>query len=49
MIMTNSGKYIHYRPGLTGRHFAFGSLKLCVDAACTGGVYWGSAVVVAGG
>lgn len=33
-IMT--GKYIHYGPGLTGRQFAFGSLKICVDAACTG-------------
>ncbi|OJJ61726.1 hypothetical protein ASPSYDRAFT_64967 [Aspergillus sydowii CBS 593.65] len=35
-IMTNSGKYIHYGPGLTGRQFAFGSLAMCVDAACTG-------------
>lgn len=35
-IMTNSGKYIHYEPGLTGRQFAFGSLEMCVDAACTG-------------
>lgn len=35
-IMTNSGKYIHCGPGLTGRQFAFGSLKICVDAACTG-------------
>lgn len=34
--MTNSGKYVHYGPGLTGRQFAFGSLKMCVDAACTG-------------
>ncbi|KAF4472835.1 DUF521 domain [Fusarium albosuccineum] len=35
-IMTNSGKYIHYGPGLTGRQFAFGNLEMCVDAACTG-------------
>ncbi|KAH8425160.1 uncharacterized protein LDX57_002909 [Aspergillus melleus] len=35
-IMTNSGKYIHYGPGLTGRKFAFGSLEMCIDAACTG-------------
>ncbi len=35
-IMTNSGKYAHYGPGLTGRRFHFGSLAACVDAACTG-------------
>ncbi|RJE18756.1 hypothetical protein PHISCL_08907 [Aspergillus sclerotialis] len=35
-IMTSSGKYIHYGPGLTGRRFAFGNLEMCVDAACTG-------------
>ncbi|PVE25022.1 hypothetical protein DC522_07335 [Microvirga sp. KLBC 81] len=35
-IMTNSGKYAHYGPGLTGRRFHFGSLSACVDAACTG-------------
>jgi predicted aconitase/predicted aconitase with swiveling domain len=35
-IMTNSGKYIHYGPGLTGRQFAFGNLAMCVDAACSG-------------
>ncbi|CAG8945900.1 unnamed protein product [Penicillium salamii] len=35
-IMTNSGKYIHYGPGLTGRQFSFGNLQMCVDAACTG-------------
>ncbi|KAJ3523866.1 hypothetical protein NM208_g12288 [Fusarium decemcellulare] len=32
-IMTNSGKYIHYGPGLTGRQFAFGNLEMCLDAA----------------
>ncbi len=35
-IMTNSGKYAHYGPGLTGRAFHFGSLAACVEAACTG-------------
>lgn len=37
-IMTNSGKYAHYGPGLTGRRFHFGSLAACVEAACTGAV-----------
>ncbi|WP_262273669.1 cis-3-hydroxy-L-proline dehydratase [Microvirga yunnanensis] len=36
VIMTNSGKYAHYGPGLTGRRFHFGSLTACVEAACTG-------------
>ncbi|UNI18114.1 hypothetical protein JDV02_004404 [Purpureocillium takamizusanense] len=36
-IMTNSGKYAHYGPGLTGRAFYFGSLAACVDVACRGG------------
>jgi cis-L-3-hydroxyproline dehydratase len=35
-IMTNSGKYAHYGPGLTGRRFHFGSIEECVSAACTG-------------
>ncbi len=35
-MMTNSGKYAHYGPGLTGRSFHFGSLAACVDAACAG-------------
>lgn len=35
-IMTNSGKYAHYGPGLSGRTLHFGSLSDCVDAACTG-------------
>jgi predicted aconitase/predicted aconitase with swiveling domain len=35
-IMTNSGKYAHYGPGLTGREFRFGSLGECVESACTG-------------
>lgn len=36
VIMTNSGKYVHYGPGLTGREFCFGSLEMCVEAACSG-------------
>ncbi|KAF4999235.1 hypothetical protein FGRMN_2599 [Fusarium graminum] len=36
VIMTNSGKYAHYGPGLTGRGMFFGSLAECVDAACSG-------------
>jgi len=36
VIMTNSGKYAHYGPGLTGRQMHFGSLAACVEAACTG-------------
>jgi hypothetical protein len=35
-VMTNSGKYAHYAPGLTGRSARFGSLVDCVDAACDG-------------
>lgn len=41
-IMTNSAKYAHYGPGLTGRQFCFGSLAECVDAASTG--QWGAQV-----
>ncbi|KAH7189513.1 uncharacterized protein B0J16DRAFT_116649 [Fusarium flagelliforme] len=40
-IMTNSGKYAHYGPGLTGRGMYFGSLGACVDAACEGMYYSG--------
>lgn len=36
VIMTNSGKYAHYGPGLTGRRFYLGSLAACVEAACRG-------------
>jgi predicted aconitase len=35
-IMTNSGKFAHYGPGVTGRKFYFGSLAECVNAACNG-------------
>ncbi|WP_030132197.1 aconitase X [Pseudomonas sp. QTF5] len=33
-LMTNSGKYAHYAPGLVGRKVHFASIKECVDAAC---------------
>ncbi|WP_296251644.1 aconitase family protein [Pseudomonas sp. UBA4194] len=36
VLMTNSGKYAHYAPGLVGRSVHFGSLADCVAAACTG-------------
>lgn len=35
-LMTNSGKYAHYAPGLSGRNVRFGSLADCVQAARTG-------------
>ncbi|RFU81369.1 duf521 domain protein [Trichoderma arundinaceum] len=35
-IMTNSAKYAHYGPGLTGKRFYFGSLESCITAACNG-------------
>jgi predicted aconitase len=34
-LMTNSGKYAHYAPGLVGRKVHFASLGECVDSACT--------------
>ncbi|CAI7642972.1 unnamed protein product [Penicillium bialowiezense] len=37
-IMTNSAKYAHYGPGLTGRQMRFGGLVQCVEAACSGSV-----------
>ncbi len=36
VLMTNSGKYAHYAPGLSGRAVRFGSLADCVSAAVTG-------------
>ncbi len=36
VIMTNSGKYAHYGPGLTGRRMRFGTLADCAEAAATG-------------
>jgi predicted aconitase len=35
-ILTNSGKYSHYGPGLTNRVFRFGSLEDCIRTATTG-------------
>ncbi len=35
-VMTNSGKYAHYGPGLSGRTVRFGALADCVTAATTG-------------
>ena len=37
-VMTNSGKYAHYGPGLSGRTVRFGSLADCVTAAIEGRV-----------
>jgi len=34
-LMTNSGKYAHYAPGLVGRGVHFASLAECVEAACS--------------
>lgn len=35
-LLTNSGKYVHYGPGLTGQRARFAGLAACVDAAATG-------------
>jgi cis-L-3-hydroxyproline dehydratase len=35
-ILTNSGKYAHYGPGLTQRQYRFGSWNNCIEAAITG-------------
>ena len=35
-LMTNSGKYAHYGPGLSGRAVRFGSMADCTEAALTG-------------
>lgn len=35
-LMTNSGKYAHYGPGLSGRAVRFGGLAACAEAAITG-------------
>lgn len=37
-LITNSGKYAHYGPGLSNRVVRFGSLADCVEAAMTGRV-----------
>ena len=36
VLMTNSGKYAHYGPGLVERAFHFGSMAECVETACSG-------------
>lgn len=36
VLMTNSGKYAHYAPGLVGKSIYFDSLKNCVKAAISG-------------
>lgn len=38
VLMTNSGKYAHYAPGLCQREVRFGNLAMCADAACSGQV-----------
>ncbi|CAM3296707.1 aconitase family protein [Paracoccus nototheniae] len=35
-VMTNSGKYAHYGPGLSGRRVRFGSIMDCARAALSG-------------
>jgi predicted aconitase/predicted aconitase with swiveling domain len=35
-LLTNSGKYVHYGPGLTGQRVRFAGLAACVEAASTG-------------
>lgn len=35
-VMTNSGKYAHYGPGLSGRDLRLGGLAACAQAAVTG-------------
>lgn len=35
-LMTNSGKYAHYAPGLVGRKVRFSSLADCIETACSG-------------
>lgn len=47
VVMTNSGKYAHYVPGMLGRQVVFGSLADCVQSAVLGRVWrderlWGS-------
>jgi cis-L-3-hydroxyproline dehydratase len=38
-IMTNSGKYAYYIPGILGRQVVFGSLADCVESAVLGKVH----------
>jgi len=36
VLMTNSGKYAHYAPGLCGRAVRFGGLQACAETAVSG-------------
>ena len=36
VVLTNSGKYAHYGPGLSGRVVRLGSLSDCITAAVSG-------------
>ena len=38
VLMTNSGKFAHYSPSLTGHEVVFGSLADCVESAVAGAV-----------
>lgn len=38
VLMTNSGKFAHYSPSLTGHEVVFGSLADCVNSAAAGAV-----------
>jgi len=38
VLMTNSGKFAHYSPSLTGHEVVFGSLEDCVNSAVAGTV-----------
>jgi predicted aconitase len=35
-LLTNSGKYVHYGPGLTGQRVRFAGLAACIEAAAMG-------------
>ncbi|WP_458386031.1 aconitase X [Rhizobium pisi] len=35
-MITNSAKFAHYGPGLTGKSLRVGSMRDCVEAACNG-------------
>jgi len=36
VVLTNSGKYAHYGPGLSGCAVRLGTLEDCIEAALTG-------------
>ena len=36
VLLTNSGKYAHYAPGLSGRAVRFGGLRDCAEGAVLG-------------